>query len=529
MDKRKTLITTPKPSKSKATPKPPKSKNVSTEVIPPRIMDNGKCISCKSSNVVEESINCHVCDNLFHAYCRDKRGLYSNESICTKTFLDSFAPVKAKYGVNAQRWGNFCFICDVCDDFLKRNPKSSKGGKSMETPTQTDVTGHVEGGSINNVVSDQCIQKIVSPDSTNILGRMETLFSGMKEDILSNVNQLINDKLGVVQQAECLTDSSKPPNVSSPLAANQLYSDVLAVTNAPQITAHRNVQPSVEAPGQYKSSGLSEHVLVLTSEADDINYSTVEKSITDTLVNMPINFLTIKENTGKIIIGFPTFSYKETGKSMLSLSQVVQDLGFSINEPKKMLPKVTITNIPNYLVSHIHRSESLEEYRKKLKDCLYNLIMSKNAYILDLVSNHENTFEIVYVNVGKSYTTLGIKVSSTLYDDLIATSKLFIGNTCCNVSDRFDIRQCFKCQKMGHISTKCQETSPICMYCSSSHGTKSCPNKHNVSLHRCRNCAQSRSPSVIAGCNTHHSGSDKCPIVIREKMRMQRNTNYSKN
>ena len=47
------------------------------------------------------------------------------------------------------------------------------------------------------------------------------------------------------------------------------------------------------------------------------------------------------------------------------------------------------------------------------------------------------------------------------------------------------IVRCFKCQKFGHISAKCQSAEK-CGHCSENHLIRDCPNKNQES--KCANC-----------------------------------------
>lgn len=207
-----------------------------------------------------------------------------------------------------------------------------------------------------------------------------------------------------------------------------------------------------------------------------------------------------------------------------------------MQDATKMLPKVTVSNIPNSLLTSLHEgksSNSVEEYRFKVKDLLTTKFLEKNEDIEDQVSNHGKLFQIVFVNTGRDTTTVGIKVSPEVRDLLISKERIFIGNTSCKVTDRFDLRQCFHCQQFGHISSKCQDRQrgkePVCMFCSASHSTRDCPERHDESKHRCVNCSHSDDPSLKQACNTHHSGSNICPLIITEKINIKQRTEYSKN
>ena len=126
-------------------------------------------------------------------------------------------------------------------------------------------------------------------------------------------------------------------------------------------------------------------------------------------------------------------------------------------------------------------------------------------------------------------TTVGIKVSPCIRDMLVSKGRIYVGNTSCRVLDRFDVRQCFKCQRFGHMATQCRASDPVCMYCSASHLTKNCPHKYNTASHRCVNCSHSSNTSLLESCDTHHSGSDLCPVILSEKTNIRNRTEYSKN
>ena len=71
--------------------------------------------------------------------------------------------------------------------------------------------------------------------------------------------------------------------------------------------------------------------------------------------------------------------------------------------------------------------------------------------------------------------------------------------------ERYDrqcrLKQCYKCQRYGHIGTQCT-AQPACGYCAESHGSKDCPNK-----------TDKESPRKCAVCKgSHEAWNNKCPI-----------------
>ena len=171
---------------------------------------------------------------------------------------------------------------------------------------------------------------------------------------------------------------------------------------------------------------------------------------------------------------------------------------------------------------------TISEYRSEAKSILHEHILLKNDKIKAFVEA-EHLFEVVYINVGEKYATAGVKVAPFLRDYLIETRSLYILNSSCPVKDRFLIKQCYNCQKLQHISTNCPEKSkPVCMYCSASHKASNCQHKHNRRKHVCRNCSQSRNLQISSLCNTHHSGSPDCPLIMRAIERIRMNTEITR-
>lgn len=516
-------------SNSKEKKRPSKLSDKSTKHLGmskiPLINDFGACSKCTDETALDYCATCHICKQQFHAACLDTKGSHSPEAICSRSFYNMFKQVSVKYGANASRWGNICFICDACNISLNKNIQCSTDENSSQTESFYTDCSYSDG----NVCVD-----IPATTAESSIDQMKVLLEGMKDDILLNVNRLIDEKMAPHISAH--TPTQNPTNVNAPVIQSPgtapTFSDVVAQNAPPPIRT--KVNSSIESADEIPlhDPTVCNDVIVLTSSNSEIDFNLVEKAIENDLKNIPVNFIEIKRQSCKILVGFPTSLDKNAGTEKLSTCSTIQAYGFAINEPKKMLPKVTLSNVPSYLISHIPKNIPKDDYRQKVKDHLKSLLMNKNSDLQEKIESIEScVFEIVYVNVGQNYVTLGIKVSPSLRNFMISQSKLFIGNTSCTIVDRFHIKQCFKCQKIGHISTACPEPNrnSVCMYCSASHSTRECPNKSATNLHRCRNCALSKNNKVLSGCNTHHSSSPSCPIIQREQAKQKLNTQYSKN
>ena len=138
-----------------------------------------------------------------------------------------------------------------------------------------------------------------------------------------------------------------------------------------------------------------------------------------------------------------------------------------------------------------------------------------------------HTFDVVVIKEETHSFTAAIKVSPEIRSTIGKNDdKLFVSLGRCDVKDRYHYLQCFHCQKLGHISTKCpdKEGEPKCMYCAKSHATKQCPVKADKDSHKCLNCLHSSIVNIRNNANMHNSTSSKCPTVIRECKKIAENT-----
>ena len=576
----------------------PKKKGCPTGMKAPKFNDQGACNRCKHSTITTESITCELCDVTFHACCREKNGNSSSSAICTPTFHEKLLPVMTKYGTaNANRWGNIFFICNSC----KNDFKSFKSSRSLHTcPSLSGKTASAKKSAEVGTVTDSCGITTDAEDnigahssmipvlSSIVTKNVETLFGSLQESLLSNLEQMMVDKIRPASpeaapftsstflrrgSSDSITSSDScyssligqpapsmmsPPSVHPPISSvvspssdevlvgsvpsktyASFFTDPLHQVTKPnfneQPAENSSKYPDVEMNGSSRDEGIKDHVIVLNSN-ENTNLEEAEKNVEQALKSVPMNFLRTNRKSKKIIISCPSDADKTKAKSLLAASEEVSSHKMTVQDARKMLPKVTVSNIPNSILSPLHKGRqntSLVDYRIKAKDILTTKFLEKNHEIGELVLKNGDVFQIVFVNTGVESTSVGIKVSPTIRNILMKNERIYIGNTSCKVFDRFDIRQCFYCQQFGHISANCQfkleGEDQVCMFCSASHPTKDCSFKHDKSKHRCVNCSHTDNYALKQNCHTHHSGSDLCPLIISEKANIRKRTQYSKN
>ena len=271
-----------------------------------------------------------------------------------------------------------------------------------------------------------------------------------------------------------------------------------------------------------------------SNKSKSANLNETKQSVSKILKSVPV--INMKENTRdkKVVIQLPSVENKQLAKELLLKSPMVKTSNIIVDDTKKMLPKITVANIPNYIFSDIDPKSNTNNVnsqsdRELMKSILKQGFMDKNEDVRKLVEEENKTFDIVFVKTGYTYTTAGIKVSPIIRKLLLDQGFVYIADTRSKVTDRLDLKQCFNCQRLGHISTDCHDRGVTCMYCSASHRTGACPEKLNTDKHRCVNCSHSEEESLKSNCHTHHSGEETCPIIMEALDKVRCNTEYSKN
>ncbi|KAF0723629.1 CCHC-type domain-containing protein [Aphis craccivora] len=94
----------------------------------------------------------------------------------------------------------------------------------------------------------------------------------------------------------------------------------------------------------------------------------------------------------------------------------------------------------------------------------------------------------------------------------IENKSVFLGLTRCRIRVHQNIPQCYKCQKYGHTSLRCNQESPTCRHCAGSHDSRECTTK-NAS--RCSNCK-----------GDHKASSEACKAKSQAMRGLLRRTDF---
>jgi hypothetical protein len=267
----------------------------------------------------------------------------------------------------------------------------------------------------------------------------------------------------------------------------------------------------------------------------------LRNEVSQTLEDVAVAFLQVKEDSGKIIVGFANTNDKALGEKLINSTSQLANKSYTMKSSEKMLPKLTISNVPSDIVSHIPIPEAnaspddVGNYRKRVRECLAESIKRKNHALKPLIAE-KHTLEVVYFDHIRNgnYMTVAIKVSPAIRMSLINAQggRLFIGNGCHPFHDRYHFKVCYHCQSIGHKSFDCpkKDDPPTCLYCAKDHTSKDCPNKEDRTKRNCSKCAQSTTEKFAKNSHSHNSASPICPITQREMKRLENNTDFvSKN
>ena len=232
-----------------------------------------------------------------------------------------------------------------------------------------------------------------------------------------------------------------------------------------------------------KSGGRTDSAK-LTQATDDVRSA---------LKSIPVDN-TRKTNTGSLVVKFPTAEAKSEASDLMSSCFENND-DFVVSQPKKMLPKMTLTGIP----SSFPEGEIIDgilSKNKKIKNlCEEGLHLS----LLFVKQKDQNEHKVAVLKMAP-------EIRKTVNE---TGGYVYLGLSRCRAYDRFWVMQCFHCQRFGYIATKCpsKKEAAVCVYCAGHHKSSDCPDKSNP---KCANCSAHTAPGVSC---SHYALSPDCPMM----------------
>lgn len=166
---------------------------------------------------------------------------------------------------------------------------------------------------------------------------------------------------------------------------------------------------------------------------------------------------------------------------------------YTIKEVVSLLPRIKLVGL----------SEKLEE--KEFVNCLrvQNEGTITTASTVKFVSctalrNRKDIYQVV------------VQVDRGTYQRALATGRLFVGYDNCVVYDAIEVKRCYNCSGLNHMSRGCR-LKPVCPRCSEEHSIKDCQSDNM----KCANCIK-HNEKFSGSCDVNHAAWDNdCPCYSR--------------
>ena len=325
---------------------------------------------------------------------------------------------------------------------------------------------------------------------TEIVNKVELLLKGAVDSVLGDITSRL----------KALEDRIKVSEVI-PKESTTSFADILK-------QELRELQKGKDDPVNKQSH----QVLVLKPKegygTDKTTLSAAAGDVEKALKSVPVNSCR-ETRSGALVVRLPTESAKADASAAMK-SCFGSDAVYHVSEPKKMLPKMTVTGL----------SLSMDD-----SDIIPS-ILNKNSRIKILVESG-STLNLLFTRTKNDAKSAIIKMSPEVRSAIVEQgSYIYVGLTRCRAFDRFWVTQCHHCQGLGHTTEKCTKKSdePVCVFCAGSHKSKDCGNKDSP---KCINCSVGHHEAdadlqLVA----HFASSRNCPVMISHRNRLIENTNF---
>ena len=475
------------------------------------LMNGQVCSGCKDTAVSHDcTVTCGQCNKLFHILCTYQEVSYDNACALRE---------------NPCLWW-ICLPCLAAYDGHNQNPPS-KGDDDLDKRICEKVKNALDSfkidildaidtkfqnntPQINEPSSKSVKRKLDQPDSS-VAGRPKVPRTTVTAD----------EDVVVIDEAPPVTFQPKG-NYASALKTNSSESENKLL----QLGTKNSHSPRKSKHLLHFRPIIDKRIILKTDE-----WYQLRRTISERLANIKVSFSHFNPKTGKVVLGFPNEHCKNF--AIAALKDVPELWCFEQFTPEKMLPKLTIHNVPlDFNMPPTSSNDQAENsnvfaQRDLVKDQIWKTIVDKNDGVRSLIEGG-SSLDVVYFKQHKYTATVAIKVSPDIRLHILekCDAKLYLFSGSCRASDRCHYQQCFHCLKFGHIFKECPRANnpPNCKYCTEAHDSRSCSIKDLIGQHKCVNCKHSKSPTVSGAYNTHNATSKDCPTAVSIVNRIHKNT-----
>ena len=330
-------------------------------------------------------------------------------------------------------------------------------------------------------------------------------------DVLALNNTMMEFKKQVVDRFTALESKIDLSSAaaSGPSSQPETFANILKAALDDSNVDQRRTPDSgitINAFGQSRTVH-EQQVLVIKSKtggkADAEKIARAASSIEGSLKSVPVRGLK-ETKSGSLVVKFPTREAKVKAASLMT--ECFDDSSeFMVSEPKKMMPKMTLTGISATLTDE----EIIPSIREKNKN-IDELV--ERGFSLSLIFSK--------MKDGNKYAVLKMSPEIRLAIER-ANKYIYVGLNRCKAYDRFWVTQCYHCQNFGHKSTRCprKDEDPVCSFCAGNHRSGTCTMK---STPKCANCS---SHDAFRVSSDHFASSSDCPMMSAQREKVIENTN----
>lgn len=336
--------------------------------------------------------------------------------------------------------------------------------------------------SIRDKLSDSYLNKKNKSELIDLIKLTSELIKTAELTIFTQSDALLKSSNELVKQCELNRNASE---ASPQIRVPQTYASKVSDSNI------RPAFTTIVAPG---------------NDSEQISHDEMKNLMETSLRDVKVNFARVS-NQGKLVVNVPDENSLRIANEKLRESFPEN---FSIEAPKKILPKLMICNVPAIT------SES--DFVSK--------VCEKDSMLRTMIQENE-TLEVVKIVTNKNGTDTSnrnfiVKCSAKVRHHLIDKSSGYIhlGLTRCRAIDHLYIVQCYHCQGYNHLARDCpdKDRDPVCGNCAGIHEIKAC----RTNVKTCVNCVRNKTK----GDKHHHAASPNCPSLIREKSFLRERTDY---
>ena len=215
---------------------------------------------------------------------------------------------------------------------------------------------------------------------------------------------------------------------------------------------------------------------------------------------------------GEAYVDFPSEENRDKLIALLS------DEPISVVSLKRKCPTISIRGVSNY-VSEEDLVEKIKSQNPQIKEKLDE----GSEFTVVYTKEHVRRFEDRRREVDSTKKT-EFQIVARVSDDIRSViksnnDKIYIGFSALHVSDRFYIKNCGNCHRLGHYHAECASKSS-CGYCwAEDHSSAHCPvqEENDASKYKCINCHEANREST-----GHSSHWLKCPTYLEAQKKKRK-------